>query len=223
MSCTTHLTKKTKIINNKPNRIMANTNNKDIINNVTITSTIPPIEGRPLELKSSIELPSKDLTVNIKTDTDWFSVGATFVVGMSGALISYQLAKITKQNQKESMRATRANFRQQWQQDIRTTTANFLATAYEVHRKTNKKPDYLTSDEAHTDYAKLVRYQSTIELMLDKKQAYSRLIERNLETIIINLFTNNAGITSDMNSLLSDMRDVLEKAWQDINADIENN
>ena len=195
---------------------------KSLINNINLTTVTPEVQKsiQPTETNAVIHFPANPIALNVNTGTDWPTVLIALIVGVGGIFINKQLAAITKQNQQDAMLATRANFRQQWQQEIRTASAKYISLCYKLHHKALKNGQPLTPITHGNEYSALIELQSTIELMLDKKKPYSDVIIQKMEDIIDDLFYGKTSFEKNVNYFLDKMRDVLEKTWNDINKDI---
>ncbi|UCQ26514.1 hypothetical protein DCF83_10555 [Edwardsiella tarda] len=133
-------------------------------------------------------------------------------------LIAWQLAKIIKKNQLDAMRATRANYRHQWQQDLRQAASKFVSQSSCIFMKYSYYSNELETNY-HDDFTILLEAQATIELMLDKQKKYTQHVVADMEAVVAALYAEE-DITNHINNFLINMRVVLEKAWQDMNRDI---
>ena len=194
---------------------------KEVINNITLTASPTLYPQAANESKSEILINPQPLKLVVDTPTDWPTVIATGLIGIGSIVTSGILARITYINQKSQIRAGTASFRQKWLEELRETTSEFLATAANIKLETLYDTDYFRSEKSNGEYSKLIRLQSKIELMLDKKQSYSQKVEDYLDAIVESLENDRHKFDENLNKLHNIMRDILEKAWTDIKNDLK--
>ncbi|TKJ80074.1 hypothetical protein PkoCFBP13504_19805 [Pseudomonas koreensis] len=152
--------------------------------------------------------------IKIETDTDWPAVGATFIVGVT-------IAWLASTTQRSQIRSSVANFRHDWQVNLRTKISEFIAKLTLLHAKLSTDPEFLKSPASDELYSEIILLQCSIEMMLDRKKTLSNELTRLMEETIREIKKRDR---SRMNELANDLSikasEVLEQAWQDIRKDL---
>lgn len=160
------------------------------------------ISGQPIQLK-------------VDTSTDWPTVGATITVGIGSILVALAVAYLTRKSQQDQTRAAKANFRNQWQITLRNALGEFIS-----HIAIIKFSE--TSQDKTPSLHELVRLHATIVLMLDKAKPHTQDLIKALEKAVTHATKKDV---EDLSEVLDELRtlgnDILEKAWQDIQNDID--
>jgi hypothetical protein len=180
----------------------------------SININIGSLESEKASSSQAITLSeAQKYTVKIDSDTDWPAVTATLLVGVAIAWFAFN-------TQRSQIRSSVANFRHDWQNNLRTKIAEFLAKAILIESKMQADPEYLNKDISDEPYSELILIQSTIELMLDTKKQYTKTLTRAMEEIIQGLKDSSPEINEHIHSLSTTASQVLEQAWQDIRKDL---
>lgn len=178
-----------------------------------LVSQSVPLEVRLQPISASIVLQEdKPLHLHVDTPSDWPSVFATLVVGVAVAYLAYA-------GQRNQIRSSTANFRAQWQAQLRDLIAEFIAIA--SGRLIAQIAAESSKSDIEGDYRRLVAIHATVLLMLDKKKPYTDKIRNAMEKVIENIAKGQEGvITEKFEELLNQTNEVLEQAWNQIKADL---
>ncbi|WP_421220124.1 hypothetical protein [Aeromonas jandaei] len=157
------------------------------------------------------------LKISVETATDWPIVIATLIVGFGSILTSAIVARISYINQRSQIRSNIAAFRQKWQEELRSASAEFFSCAMRVHYDITHANKTLTPEKI----SELTHCQVRMELMLDKNKDENKKIEQSIEKVLtLAQGIDSDAFTNEMNNLQILVSQTLEKAWVDIKNDL---
>ena len=167
------------------------------------------VEGQPLKL-------------SVETSTDWPTVLATFFVGVTGALVAFAVGYMAYRGQRYQIRAAKAQFRHDWQKEIKELIARFVSLIAVISYELQADSNYLTEKNSNKIYGDLIEVYVRIGIMLDRKQPYTKDMSRVLELLVNAVKTGRTDRLNDLSAELTTIANgVVEKTWIDINDDIE--
>lgn len=188
------------------------TTNDDRSINISF-GNFPPTDNRKTE-SSTLEISDKKTyTVKVENDTDWPAVIASLVVGAA-------IAWFAMKSQQNQTKANVANFRHDWQNNLRTKISEFISKVALIHFRLNSDPQFLNKPDSDNIFSELIFIQSNIELLLDSKKKSSLELTRTMEEIVQKLKHGEDSLEALLNSLNRQANEVLEKAWQTIRKDL---
>lgn len=181
----------------------------------TINFNMPTTMAACPETIKTLSISGQPIQLKVDTSTDWPTVGATITVGIGSILVALAVAYLTRKSQQDQTRAAKANFRNQWQITLRNALGEFIS-----HIAIIKLSE--TSQDKTTSLHELVRLHATIVLMLDKAKPHTQDLIKALEKAVTHATKKDV---EDLSEVLDELRtlgnDILEKAWQDIQNDID--
>jgi len=192
-------------------------------NENTVTVYLPSSQSQQFcgENTKAITLSPQPLKLDVNTATDWPAVSATFFVGVTGALVALAVGGMAYLGQRSQVRAATANFRHDWQKELRGLVAKFISVAARIHYELESNPDYLSSSESNSEYSQLIETHAKIEMMLDRSKPYAKEISKISSRLIDAVKNHQVNQISLLSSDLLDVANgVLEQTWQDIRNDL---
>ncbi|MEG9622081.1 hypothetical protein [Pseudomonas guariconensis] len=188
------------------------TTNDDRSINISF-GNFPTTENQKTQ-SSTLEISDKKTyTVKVENDTDWPAVIASLIVGAA-------IAWFAMKSQQNQTKANVANFRHDWQNNLRTKISEFISKVALIHFRLNSDPQFLNKPDSDHIFSELIFIQSNIELLLDSKKNSSLELTRTMEEIVQKLKDGEDSLEALLNSLNRQANEVLEKAWQTIRKDL---
>ncbi|MGH2421163.1 hypothetical protein ACRCF9_11700 [Pseudomonas canadensis] len=196
-----------------PPAVPANdTTNKDQKISIEINNSIPSPEKNTATQSFTLS-DNQKFVIKLESDTDWPSVIATFVVGVAIAWFAYN-------TQKSQIRSSVANFRHDWQNNLRSKIAEFMSKIYLLQAAAHENTKHSSSSEYTKLYSEILLIQATVELMLDLKKDYTKDLTRLMEDTIKIAKSDPSELNRIVHELNLKANEVLEQAWQDIRKDL---
>ena len=145
-----------------------------------ITVNIPPqqVMQAPQGESKAIMLHPQPIQLAVETSTDWPAITATIFSGFAGALVAFAVGWMAYIGQRNQVRAAKANFRHDWQKEIKQLIGKFISTSARINYELEGNPDYLSNSESNQIFSELMETHARIELMLDRKKPYYNDISR---------------------------------------------
>ena len=170
----------------------------------------------------AIMLHPQPIQLAVETSTDWPAITATIFSGFAGALVAFAVGWMAYIGQRNQVRAAKANFRHDWQQEIKQLIGKFISTSARINYELEGNPDYLSNSESNQIFSELMETHARIELMLDRKKPYYNDISRITGDIVNAVRAKRINDLSTLaNELINVANEVIEKTWQDIRDDLE--
>ena len=191
--------------------------------NLTVALPIQRLELQAdlLKAKELIVQP-QPIRLTVDTSTDWPSVFATSFVGLTGALVALSVGYMALIGQRNQIRALRANFRHDWQRELKQLIGKIIVTSVRMKYELENDQDYLKKPDSNELFCNLVEAQVGIEVMLDRAKEYTHEIIEIVESLV------NAAKASDgdeldkmANKLIIDSNKLVEQVWRDIRNDLD--
>lgn len=128
---------------------------------------------------------------------------------------------LTPQPLKLDIYTATADFRHDWQKELRTLVAKFISVSARIHYELESNPDYLNSSESNGEYSQLIETNAKIKLMLDRSKPYALEISNLTSQLIMAVKKHEIHDISQLSDeLLKVANGVLEQAWLDIRKDL---
>ena len=198
--------------------LMTRTTNENNIN-INLPQQLASTCGENIK---AITLQPDPIKLAIDTSTDWPAIAATSFVGLTGACVAFAVGYMAYLGQRNNVRASKANFRHGWQQEIKQLIAKFIAIIARIHYETGVNANYLDAPESNQMYSDLIETHARIELMLDQSKEYSKGISIITGDLIEAVKAREIDAINKLsNELLKVANGVIEQTWQDIRNDLE--
>jgi hypothetical protein len=119
--------------------------------------------------------------------------------------------------QRKQVLAATANFRGEWQKNLREAIASYIGIAARISYEIDVDKGYLDKPESNEIYMNLIQTHASVQLLLDS----SKKDHVHIDTLMGKLLAAaKRSDTRDMNQLANDLvkvaSEVLEKSWQQI-------
>lgn len=172
------------------------------------TSFSPPIT------KAEISLASKPFAIAVDTPTDWPAIFVPFVLGAAAVYF-------TLSGQRQQIRSSTANFRQEWIAHLRNACVDFSAAAGEIKMRFGVDSNFVQTQEFWTLVNRLVTAQSTILLMIDTSAGPRERLGNAMKQVIDRMQeAEGDGFRTGLHDFRSNSRVVLDEAWRDMKRDL---
>ncbi|KPA95396.1 hypothetical protein [Pseudomonas asplenii] len=173
------------------------------------------------ELTSQVGTQEKPLYIHIDSDTDWPAVAPS----VAGVIVAIIVAVFTVKVQKTQIRANISSFRHQWINDLRLVSSEYLQSLYSMAVRLKMNDDYFRSEQQLKDYDKILVLTTRFEMLLSRDDGYTQEILACDQRVMDVLSAYNKEfdfnqLTCDVNLLKDLVRKELERAWEDIKADV---
>lgn len=193
-------------------------------NENTISILLPPMAANSAAQSASqavVMIEPQPLKLKIESSTDWPTVVATSLVGIGSILTTLFVGRLTYVNQRIQIQSATANFRNNWQIDLREAAAKFLSLLATINWEIESNPNFLAGSESNKIFGELIEKQSIIELMLDPTKSYAIEI-RHLAGELMDLLRQKdiEKMSIVANKLIDKVNYVLEQTWVDIQKDL---
>lgn len=163
----------------------------------------------------AITLESQPIRIHVDAPTDWPPILISAVVAVSVGLMAYF-------GQINQVRASRANFRHEWQQEFKQNVGRFIAAAAGINILLKQDDDCLNNDDFRLLFCDFVEYQVRIELMLDRSKSYSgQLVDRVDKFAVAVLSRNSEEVEKLLKEFIDMSNGIVEKVWQDMRGDLD--
>lgn len=194
-------------------------------NSIASIQTKPSANAPPSTLPQEVISPTKTITqaqvtvspqpieLKIDTPTDWPAVALPFVLGAIGIFF-------TLMSQAQQIRASTAQFRNEWLKEVRSAAVEFGAASMEVQVACGKNPNFMTTAQAFELMNRAFIARTKLVLMLDEKQQYTKDISKAIGDVLKEAHVYSPRFDAAMLSFETHARIALETAWQDIRRDL---
>lgn len=191
--------------------------------NLTITFPIQKLELQADLLKTrELMIQPQPIRLTVDTPTDWPSVLATAFVGLTGALVALSVGYMALIGQRNQIRAMRANFRHDWQRELKQLIGKIIVTSVRMKYELENDPDYLKKPDSNELFCNLVEARVGIEVMLDRAKQYTHEIIEIIDSLVKAAKTSDGDKLDEMaNKLIVDSNKLIEQVWRDIRNDLD--
>lgn len=183
-------------------------------NSITINT---PSNADQSASNAIVTLNPQPIKLVVDTPTDWPTVIASGSVGVGSMVVALAVGILAARAQRKQVLAATANFRGEWQKNLREAIASYIGIAARISYEIDVDKGYLDKPESNEIYMNLIQTHASVQLLLDS----SKKDHVHIDTLMGKLLAAaKRSDTRDMNQLANDLvkvaSEVLEKSWQQI-------
>lgn len=167
---------------------------------------------------TAITIQPQPIKLEIETPIDW----GTIFIGLASAAVALAVGYMGYVSQRNQVRALTANFRHNWQQEIKQMLSKLVSITIQFHHKIESDPNYREKPESNNLFSELTETYARIELMLDRKKPYSTEITKTIGILFKSIEDHDTQKLSEVSTTLIDLgNSLVEQTWQDIRKDLK--
>lgn len=166
-------------------------------------------------------LNTQPIKLVVDSSTDWPVVWSTAGVGAGSALIALVVGIMAYQAQRRQARSATANFRKEWQAQLRDAISKFVSVAMYVSEELDQDEALRDSRESKRAYQEMVQAQALIHLLLDARKTDHQAIVDLTRDLVVEIWENKRDNVSDLlQRLITASGVVLDQTWQEMKKDV---
>lgn len=169
----------------------------------------------------ALVLNTQPIKLVVDSSTDWPVVWSTAGVGAGSALIALVVGIMAYQAQRRQARSATANFRKEWQAQLRDAISKFVSVAMYVSEELDQDEALRDSRESKRAYQEMVQAQALIHLLLDARKTDHQAIVDLTRDLVVEIWENKRDNVSDLlQRLITASGVVLDQTWQEMKKDV---